>query len=698
MENIAVANQKGGCGKTTTAINLAACLGNRGKRVLLIDMDPQGHASLGLGQACEEREGLYEVFLREATLEQVIVPGVAKGVDLVPGTISLAAVEHLLADTPEREWRLASHLASVADRYDFSVIDCPPSLGLLAFNALRAADRVLVPVDLSVFSLDGVSRLNETIDLLAEKYNAEMSITVVPTMVDYRPRFSRDILRELRGMFPELMSQALIHTTVRLKEAAYRGVPVIQHDPDCVGALDYDRLAREVMGEQVGRVTVTAFRNARPEGGNGSARTTSKSGQKPRPVPSRHVPLAAAAAGEPISRAVSAAAVAGVAHYEVVNQEGPAQPGGLNAETDHAPRTTKISRFVSEALAREAAAGSPELAEPPAFALLNDKDRAELLSALAEEGRISSATTDDEEDAENGEGSQTGFSNDPILSALLAESMNGIATPSQPNSWSMDGEPEAAEADGEPFEVLESVDRQFPAAVSEETAEGAAEEILAHDDSLTETLGDAPGNDVGDAEAGWENDDFDNDAIRADAGEATQDLLRASDQIADEPVFEIASEANPEVTSDVVSKPPSVGFSTMSAAAPAAPSIEVSSDADFNAAVRRASGFPPAFLAHRSQAEASQHEVTLLFKGMGAKRVQLAGDFNGWIPDRGVNTQVRDGNLVKVMKLEPGEYQYRVVVDGIWQEDPGNPVRVANIYGGSNSLLRVDETGEAAAL
>jgi len=246
MRIIAVANQKGGVGKTTTAVNLAACLGKMEQRVLLIDMDPQGHASLALGRRGQEQVGLYEVFAREATLAQVIQPQAATGVDLIPSTISLAAAEHLLGDWP-RERELSVHLAQLGDAYDYAIIDCPPALGLLSFNALLAADEVLVPIEMGVFAFDGIERLCETIDLLEERYQTNIPLRVLPTMVDNRTRLSRKFLREIWERFPDEVLPLMVHQTVRLKEAACEGLPIIDYDPKSAAAADYQRLAREIM-------------------------------------------------------------------------------------------------------------------------------------------------------------------------------------------------------------------------------------------------------------------------------------------------------------------------------------------------------------------------------------------------------------------------------------------------------------------
>ncbi len=248
MHVIAIANQKGGCGKTTTAINLSAALGEDGARVLLIDMDPQGHASLGLGQNSHGRAGLYEVLDGQNDLDDVISEGVAWGVDLVAATISLAAVEHVLSDRPERERQLSKHLESVQHRYDYCILDCPPSLGLLAVNALRAAHEVLVPMDASLYAFDGLQRLRELVRLIETRYDLEIPLQLLPIMFDTRTRLAR-------SLFDLLLEQDLrtcatrIRACVKVREAALQGQSLLAFAPRAPVAADYRNLALEVRSQ-----------------------------------------------------------------------------------------------------------------------------------------------------------------------------------------------------------------------------------------------------------------------------------------------------------------------------------------------------------------------------------------------------------------------------------------------------------------
>ena len=401
------------------------------------------------------------------------------------------------------------------------MIDCPPSLGLLSFNALRAANQVVVPVELSSFSLDGVERLSETIDLLTERYNITLPVRLVPTMIDMRPRFARVLMRELKDMFGDIVSTAMIHYTVRLKEAAHEGVPIVTLDPGNVGARDYDRLAREVMGEDIGKVTVTAF-------GKGEKRRRKvASASKPLPVtPLTEVPLAAA----------------------------PEAVASIPPVTDGAKSDT------------------------PDVAAFKGDDTTDVNPAVLDE-----LVTD---------------TIDAFVDADL-EARNDTAEPA-----SADGD--AVEADGDA-----TLDKK--AWVSMPTTETPEPPLAA-------SLEAATGEPI---------------SLGKDDGVDGVDLMSAVDM----------------------------------------------------------SPAPAAILAPRADVaprESGRLQVELRLGDVDGNSIQLAGDFNGWIPDRNVETVTENGILVKRLELMPGDYQYRLVIDGVWQEDPSNPDQVPNIYGGSKSLLHVN--------
>ena len=247
MKIIAIANQKGGCGKTTTAINLAACLGKKERRVLLIDLDPQGHSSLGFGVYDEHARDLYDVFTGEVKLEEIILPGVFPGVDVVPATMTLAAAEHLPVSRDERDRLLEKHLKPLRKRYDYAVIDCPPSLGLLSLNALAVSDLVLIPIEMSLFGLNGIEHMYETVALLRGRHEREIPIRVLPTLIDSRTRLCRQFLHEVAERFADDVSPVMVQFTVRLKEAVRQGKPIVAYDPSSVAAVQYGRLADEII-------------------------------------------------------------------------------------------------------------------------------------------------------------------------------------------------------------------------------------------------------------------------------------------------------------------------------------------------------------------------------------------------------------------------------------------------------------------
>lgn len=246
---VAIANQKGGVGKTTTAINLAAALALSEKRVLLIDSDPQGNAGSGLGfPALKVPKGIYEVLIGGAPIAEVIVETEVPGLHLVPSGQRLVGAEVELADLERREYKLKEALEPVQDRYDFILIDAPPSLGFLTINALTAARSVLVPVQCEYYALEGLSHLLSAIRLVQQALNPGLQIEgVLLTMFDNRLNLSQQVLAETRRFFAERVYQTVIPRNVRLSEAPSFGKPVVTYDPICTGSTSYMSLAREVI-------------------------------------------------------------------------------------------------------------------------------------------------------------------------------------------------------------------------------------------------------------------------------------------------------------------------------------------------------------------------------------------------------------------------------------------------------------------
>lgn len=247
---MAFANQKGGVGKTTTTINLGACLAEQGYRVLIIDLDPQGNASTGLGLETRDLETtIYHVLLHDASLEDCLVATAVKNLFVAPASLDLAGAEIELVPAMGRETRLKKAIDAISDQFDFVMIDCPPSLGLLTVNGLTAAHEVIVPVQCQYYALEGLGQLLRNVDLVSRNLNPGLGVsTIICTMFDSRTKLSSDVVGEVREHFGEKVCQTVIPQTVRLAEAPSHGKPIITFDPSSTGAKAYRAVALEVSG------------------------------------------------------------------------------------------------------------------------------------------------------------------------------------------------------------------------------------------------------------------------------------------------------------------------------------------------------------------------------------------------------------------------------------------------------------------
>ncbi|HOY09913.1 MAG TPA: AAA family ATPase [Candidatus Omnitrophota bacterium] len=248
MRIISVANQKGGCGKTTTAINLSSALSYNGRRTLLIDLDPQSHASLGLN--FEDQDSLYNV-ISKLTPRKLKIRNIIKNIDanfdIVPSSILVGTLEQELADEIGRETKILEIINEIKNDYDYIIIDCPPSLGILTVNSIRASDEVIIPVETSRFSMQGVDHLLDIIHLIRDRLNHQVDYKILITMFDSRLRHSFSMMSTIREKYSDVLFDTIVHTNVKLKESAVMGQTVTVYDKYCRGAKDYFSLAKELI-------------------------------------------------------------------------------------------------------------------------------------------------------------------------------------------------------------------------------------------------------------------------------------------------------------------------------------------------------------------------------------------------------------------------------------------------------------------
>ena len=245
---IAVVNQKGGVGKTTTTVNLSAALAKKGKKVLLIDEDPQGNATSGVGVNKKQEKSIYDVIINETELEETIVESSIKKLFVCPSNINLAGAEVELVPMMARENKLKAKLDLIKDKFDYILIDCPPSLGLLTINALTAADSIIIPIQCEYYALEGVGQLMNTVNLIKQQLNKELYIEgVVLTMNDARTNLSNQVISEVKKYFKDNVYKTIIPRNVKLSEAPSYGMPITAYAPRSKGARCYEKLANELL-------------------------------------------------------------------------------------------------------------------------------------------------------------------------------------------------------------------------------------------------------------------------------------------------------------------------------------------------------------------------------------------------------------------------------------------------------------------
>lgn len=255
MRTIAVVNQKGGCGKTTVSINLASALAEMGYKTLLVDMDPQSHCAVGLAVPEDQIEqSIYDVLISTSRSEPVrlseVLWQINDRLELAPASIDLSAFEQQMVGIAERECCLKNVLDQVNNEYDYAIVDCPPAVGLLTFNALRAASDAIVPVETGYFALHGLSKQLETLSILCKRCNRQVDVRVLASMYDIRTKMAREILAELRNHFADRMFKTIVNFNTKLKEAASLGQPITEYDPVSRGQMDFHSLAEEVIGSR----------------------------------------------------------------------------------------------------------------------------------------------------------------------------------------------------------------------------------------------------------------------------------------------------------------------------------------------------------------------------------------------------------------------------------------------------------------
>jgi len=259
----AIVNQKGGVGKTTSAINLACAFAQKSKKVLLIDMDPQGNASTGLGISYDQRQNtIYETLINECRIEDAVIKTNVRNLDIITSTVDLSAIEVEIAACESREFLLKNTISKVKDKYDYIFIDCPPSLGLLTINTLCATDYILIPMQCEFFSLEGLSHLLTTLELVRNNLNEELKIAgIMLTMHDRRNKLTEAVENDVRSYIGDKVFKNIVPRNIRLSEAPSHGVPGLVYDTKCKGSVAYQKLASEIINKKYNNVSRETINN-----------------------------------------------------------------------------------------------------------------------------------------------------------------------------------------------------------------------------------------------------------------------------------------------------------------------------------------------------------------------------------------------------------------------------------------------------
>jgi chromosome partitioning protein len=603
MKTIAVVNQKGGCGKTTVSINLASAIAEQGEKVLLVDMDPQSHCAVGLAVPEQQIEqSIYDVLISKSRNEPIriteILWQISDRLDLAPASLDLSAFEQQMSGVNGRELCLKEVLKDIDTRYDYVVIDCPPAVGLLTFNALRAATDVIVPVETGYFALHGLSKQLETLAILCERCNQKVNVGVLASMYDIRTKMAREILAELKSHFSDRMFKTIINFNTKIKEAASFGQPISEYDPASKGQLDFKRLAEEVFKTekfQQRKDLVSSLSNQLS-----SISTTTSELLKSEKI-RKQTPEIMEIKPEYDQKSTEAVPVEVFSQQVADVQTAPIETFSEQPSPDEAPQEQQTA----EPLPLEPTPTEPiPIEEPP----LEIEDPELMEPEPIEE---------------------------PLLEPQESEPIEEPPLESQ--------EPELIESQPMEHEPMEEQTEQVEQPQTEEQQPRQEPELIESQPVEPEPM-----------EEQTEQPQTEQQEPRQESE------LIESQPMEHEPMEEQTEQPQTEQQEPDQQQEPTMESTNVKLA-------DYYGVNQINEAVIFVSLYPR------------------------ASSVQIAGDFNNWQPAESPMEKVGESGIWQTKtNLPPGKYQYRLVVDGQWQQDPYNENSILNPYGEYNSVLEVN--------